>query len=59
MWNHIDYYEWQGVMENADKDRDFLLNHDELVKGGFEPHAESKGESEPAETEKDKPKDGS
>jgi len=51
MWNHIDYYEWQGVMENADKDRDFLLNHDELVKGGFEPHATQKEDKEETESE--------
>lgn len=51
MWNHIDYYEWQGVMENADKDRDFLLNHDELVKGGFEPHAEKTENTQGVEEE--------
>mmetsp|Transcript_63033 Transcript_63033/g.124617 ORF Transcript_63033/g.124617 Transcript_63033/m.124617 type:complete len:384 (+) Transcript_63033:77-1228(+) len=55
-WNHLDYYEWQGVMENADKDRDFLLNHDELVQGNFEPHAkgseEAKSEEEVSATTK-------
>jgi len=46
-WNHLDYYEWQGVMENADTDRDFLLNHDELVKGNFEPHVKASEEAKP------------
>merc|ERR1719476_1219195 len=52
MWNHIDYYEWQGVMENADTDRDFLLNHAELLAGGFEPHgAGSKSGAKSEDTE--------